>query len=96
VADPTHRWISELWVTVQPAHSDDTSVVIGDEEGFPWLVEPIETSKPFTQEAGKNLEPAGICFRHQGAAPGSAPTKVLLLQALSACSYHSNHSCDVS
>ena len=67
VADPTHRRIAEVRVTVQPAHTDHTSIVSGDEEGFPWLVEAVEPRSPFGQEAGESMEASGIRFRHQGA-----------------------------
>ena len=69
MANSANRRIAEVRVTVQPAHTDDTSIVSGDEEGFSPLVETVQPRLPFTQEAGESMEPAGIRFRHQGAEP---------------------------
>jgi hypothetical protein len=66
VANSANRRIADVRITAQPAHSDDTSVVIGDEEGFSSLVETVQPRVPFTQEAGESMEPAGIRFRHPG------------------------------
>jgi hypothetical protein len=39
--NPTHGRITGVRVTIQPAHTDDSSIVGGDEEGFPWLVKTV-------------------------------------------------------
>ena len=42
VPNPTHCWISEVGVTVQPAHTDSMSALNGDEEDFSWLIELVK------------------------------------------------------
>jgi len=69
VADPPHRRISQVGITVQPADADDKSVVGGDEDGFTWLVETVPTRLPFSLEAGESMEAGRSRLRHQGVEP---------------------------
>jgi hypothetical protein len=65
VADPTDQRISDVGFTVQPTHTDDLSVIGGDENGFSWLVETVPTTSPVFHQADKTLEANGSRFHHQ-------------------------------
>jgi hypothetical protein len=69
VADPPDGWIADVGVTVQPADADDISVVGGDEDSFPGLVETVPTRLPFSDEAGESVEAGRSRFVHQGFEP---------------------------
>ncbi len=52
VAKTSNRWILDVGIAIQPAHTDDLALIHSKVEDFAWLVEAIHPGVPFLPRPG--------------------------------------------